>query len=55
MDSRQDLLTHQIDLTGIPLSALRNFHRPELNDAIARMMSTARRCPPGDAVQEQRT
>lgn len=54
MDSRPDLLCHQIDLTGIPLSALRSFARPELNDAIARMMSNARRCTPGDAVQEQR-
>lgn len=54
MDSRQDLLTHQIDLTGIPLSALGSFHRPELNDAIARLLSNARRCKPGDAVQEQR-
>lgn len=54
MDSRPDLLCHQIDLTGIPLSALRNFRRPELNDAIARMLSNARNCTPGDAVQEQR-
>jgi hypothetical protein len=54
MDSRQDLSTHQMDLTGIPLSALRNFRQPELNDAIARMLSNARRCTPGDAVQEQR-
>lgn len=54
MDSRPDLLTHQIDLTQIPLSALRNFRGPELTDAIARMMSNARHCPPGDAVQEQR-
>ena len=54
MDSRQDLSTHQMDLTGIPLSALRNYRRPELNDAIARMMSNARRRAPGDAVQEQR-
>jgi hypothetical protein len=54
MDSRPDLLTHQIDLTGIPLAALCSFSRPELNDAIARMMSKARHCPPGEAVQEQR-
>ncbi|GAA3624014.1 hypothetical protein C8D87_101622 [Lentzea atacamensis] len=54
MDSRPDLLTHQMDLTGIPLSALRNFRGPELDDAIARMMSNARSCTPGDAVQEQR-
>jgi len=54
MDSRPDLLTHQIDLTGIPLSALRGFRRPELNDAIARMLSNARHGTPGDAVQEQR-
>lgn len=54
MDSRPDLLTHQIDLTGIPLSALRTFSRPELNDAIARLLSNARQSAPGDAVQEQR-
>lgn len=54
MDSRPDLLCHQIDLTGIPLSALRNFRGPELSDAIARMLSNARHCAPGDAVQEQR-
>lgn len=54
MDSRPDLLTNQMDLTGIPLSALRTFSRPELNTAIARMLSNARRCTPGDAVQEQR-
>ena len=36
MDSRPDLLSHQIDLTGVPLSALRGFRQPELNAAIER-------------------
>jgi FXSXX-COOH protein len=54
MDSRPDLLCHQIDLTGIPLSALRDFRGPELSEAIARMLSNARSCALGDTVQEQR-
>lgn len=54
MDSRQDLLSHQIDLTGIPLSALRFNRGPELNDAIRRVLSNSRRRAPGDSVQVQR-
>jgi hypothetical protein len=54
MDAGKDLLTHQIDLTGISLSELCFLRRPELTDAIARAMSHARSTTPADAVQEQR-
>jgi hypothetical protein len=54
MDSGKDLLTHQIDLTGIPLSELCFLRQPDLSDAILRAMSNARSTAPADAVQEQR-
>jgi hypothetical protein len=54
MDSGKDLLTRQIDLTGISLSDLCFLRRPELSDAIARAMSHARHTAPSEVVQEQR-
>jgi hypothetical protein len=54
MERGKDLLTRQIDLTGIPLSELCFLRQPDLNAAILRTMSNARNTAPADGVQEQR-